>query len=47
MFQFSYGDDYGEEYSKVYVRFKDVEGLGWRAEGLPIMQNEKSVTVQH
>lgn len=47
VFQFSYGDDYGEEYSKVYVRFKDVEGLGWRAEGLPIMQNEKSVTVQH
>lgn len=41
VFQFSYGEDYGEGDEKVYVKFKEVEGLGWRAEGLPVMQDDE------
>lgn len=43
VFQFSYGDDNGEGDTKVYVRFKDVEGLGWRAQGLPQDSEENKI----
>lgn len=35
LFCFTRSDDYGAEGEKVYVRFRYVEGEGWRAEGLP------------
>lgn len=38
LFCFSCGDDYGIEEPKVYVKFRYVEGTGWRAEGLPTDQ---------
>ena len=41
VFQFSYSDDYGEGEVKVYLAFKDVDGQGWRAEGLPSMQSDE------
>lgn len=40
VFQFSYSDDYEEGEVKVYLAFKDVDGQGWRAEGLPSKSDE-------
>ncbi|MDE5697375.1 MAG: M56 family metallopeptidase [Lachnospiraceae bacterium] len=40
LFEFVCSDESGEEEQKVYLNFKYIEGEGWRAVGLPAMQND-------
>ena len=41
LFEFTCSDEAGEKGQKVYLKFRYLEGEGWRAEGLPTTRNDE------